>query len=74
MKKLIRFFFSFLSSEKKKSSKGSEIIDPVYHFFVHEKAAEKKRVYDRALKAADNDQKEMLKQFEVNKKRLSSPL
>lgn len=41
-----------------------EVIDPVYHFFVHEKSTERKRIYDRALKAADVDQKEIIKKYE----------
>jgi hypothetical protein len=52
--------------------KKEEIKDPVYHFFFHEKSRERKRVFDRALKAADEDQKKIIHQYELRQKEMLS--
>ncbi|MDO8552818.1 MAG: hypothetical protein Q7S01_04855 [bacterium] len=49
-----------------------EVTDPVYHFFVHGKAIERKRVYDKALKAAEADQKEIIRKYKLLEKDLAS--
>ena len=49
-----------------------DIGDPVYSFFVHGKADERKRVYDSALKAAEADQKEIIRKYKLIKKDLVS--
>lgn len=41
-----------------------EVLDPVYHFFVNESSTARKRSYDRALKAAEVDQKEIIEKYE----------
>ena len=48
------------------------VTDPVYDFFVKETSATRKRVYDKALKAADADQKAIIHEYETRQKDLIS--
>ena len=46
----------------------AEIRDPVYHFFFEVKADERKREFDRALKAADADQRRLIEKYDLLQK------
>lgn len=76
MKKIIDSIRSLFRVEETKVlpkvNPKKEINDPVYHFFVHEKSHERKRVYDRALKAAEADQKEVIRKYKLLEKDLAS--
>jgi len=43
--------------------KDTRVVDPVYEFFVNASPAEKRRVYGKALRAADLDQKKILAEY-----------
>ncbi|MDO8481536.1 MAG: hypothetical protein Q7S75_00425 [bacterium] len=69
MKKIVHIIKSLFKREEIKAlpkvNRKETISDPVYHFFVHGKANERKRVYAKALKAAEADQKEIIRKYKL---------
>lgn len=76
MKEIVHLIKALFKREEIKAlpkvNPKKEVIDPVYRFFVHGKANERKRVYDKALKAAEADQKEIIRKYKLLEKDFAS--
>lgn len=74
MKKMLEFCRVLFAKTLafREAPQGTHGVDPVYSFFVQASSAEKKRVYDSALRGAEADQKELMRRYEAMKKDLAT--